>query len=79
MISDDGIASIGTANIDVRSFEHNYEVNAIVYDTEFIKKLKLDFLTDSSESKLLTYKEHQKRPWSDRLKEGFAKVFSPVL
>ncbi len=32
LVSDDDIASIGTANIDVRSFEHNYEVNALLYD-----------------------------------------------
>ncbi len=79
MISDDVIASVGTANIDVRSFEQNYEVNAVVYDSEFTKDLKMDFLRDSAKSPLLTYEMHQERPWSDRLKEGFAKVFSPVL
>lgn len=79
MISDDGIASIGTANIDIRSFEQNYEVNAIVYDSKFTKELKEDFLSDSRKSNQLTYEVHQKRPWLDKLKEGVAKVFSPVL
>lgn len=79
IISDDEIASVGTANIDVRSFEQNYEVNAIVYDANFVRELKIDFLTDSGYSNQLIYQDYQKRPWSDKLKEGIAKVFSPVL
>lgn len=79
VISDDAIASVGTANIDVRSFEQNYEVNAVIYDRQFVNELKLDFLKDSGKSHLLTYDAHQERPWSARLKEGFAKVFSPLL
>ena len=79
MISDDAIASVGTANIDIRSFEQNYEVNAIVYDANFVKTLKEDFLVDCNLSNQLTFEVHMKRPWLDRLKEGFAKIFSPVL
>ncbi len=79
MISDDEITSVGTANIDIRSFEQNYEVNAIVYDSEFVKALKEDFLVDCNLSNQLTFEAHMKRPWWDKLKEGFAKIFSPVL
>lgn len=79
VISDDEIASIGTANIDIRSFEQNYEVNALVYDADFTLKLKNDFLADCNLSRSLLLSEHEKRPWIDKLKEGVAKVFSPVL
>ena len=79
MISDDSISSVGTANIDIRSFEQNYEVNALVYNVDFTKELKQDFLKDSGDSIQLTYENHSKRPWSDKLKEGAAKIFSPVL
>ncbi len=79
MLGDDAVASVGTANIDVRSFEQNYEVNALIYDPKFVMALKEDFLRDSRDSHELTYQEHQKRQWPDRLKEGFAKIFSPVL
>lgn len=79
IVSDDAISTIGTSNLDDRSFEQNYEVNAIIYDTPFAKLLKDDFLKDSNISRLLTYEEHIKRPWGDKLKEGFGKVFSPVL
>lgn len=79
IVSDDTIATIGTANLDDRSFEQNYEVNAIVYDQEFAKLLKADFLKDAHISRLLSYHEYLKRPWINKLKEGFGKVFSPVL
>jgi len=79
VISDDEVASVGTANIDIRSFEQNYEVNAILYDKELTKKLGKDFLMDCDRSNQLTFERHMKRPWLDRLKEGFAKIFSPVL
>jgi len=79
IVSDDAIATIGTANLDDRSFEQNYEVNAIVYDTPFATLLKEDFLRDSKASRMLTYEEHINRAWVEKLKEGFGKVFSPLL
>jgi len=79
MASDDLISTIGTANLDDRSFEQNYEVNAIAYDKHFAKLLKQDFLTDSNVSRMLSYTEYLERHWSEKLKEGFGKVFSPLL
>ncbi len=79
MIGDDTITSIGTANIDVRSFEQNYEVNALVYDDDFAKELKEFFLMECGKSKKLNYAEYQKRPWLDKLKEGAARIFSSLL
>jgi cardiolipin synthase len=79
IVSDDAIATIGTANLDDRSFEQNYEVNAIVYDEAFAKLLKEDFIKDAYSSKMLVYEDHIKRPWAEKLKEGFGKVFSPLL
>ncbi|WP_281541254.1 cardiolipin synthase [Maribacter aestuarii] len=79
IVSDDLICTIGTANLDDRSFEQNYEVNAIVYDENFAKLLKEDFLRDANVSKMLSYQEHLVRPWINKLQEGFGKVFSPLL
>lgn len=79
LVSDDGIATIGTANLDDRSFEQNYEVNAIIYNQQFAQLLKKDFLADSRKSKTLNYESHLQRSWPEKLKEGFGKVFSPVL
>ena len=79
MVSDDAVSTIGTANLDDRSFEQNYEVNAIVYDKDFAEVLKQDFLKDAHISRLLSYHEFLERPWSEKLKEGFGKLFSPLL
>ncbi|WP_111707693.1 cardiolipin synthase [Lutibacter citreus] len=79
IISDDALTSIGTANLDIRSFEQNYEVNALIYDKEITTNLKLDFLNDCKKSRQIDYKQFIKRPKLERLKEGMAKVFSPVL
>ncbi|WP_339840073.1 cardiolipin synthase [uncultured Maribacter sp.] len=79
MVSDDAISSIGTANLDDRSFEQNYEVNAIMYNKEFAKLLKEDFLNDSLVSNELLYEQFIQRPWSKKIKEGFGKVLSPLF
>ncbi|MEO0528588.1 MAG: cardiolipin synthase [Bacteroidota bacterium] len=79
IVSDDAISTIGTANIDVRSFEQNYEVNAIVYDEDFAVLLRDDFLKDTHKSKELNYAEYIHRPLRYKLKEGAAKIFSPIL
>ena len=79
IISDNELTSIGTANLDIRSFEQNYEVNALIYDKKITTELKQSFLKDCKKSSEMNYQQHLKRPQLDRIKEGVAKVFSPIL
>ncbi len=79
IIADDELTSIGTANLDIRSFEQNYEVNALIYDKDISTNLKIDFLKECDKSIILDYNEYVKRSKVDRMKEGIAKVFSPIL
>ena len=79
IISDNELTSIGTANLDIRSFEQNYEVNALIYDKKITTELKQDFMKDCKKSSEMNYQQHLKRPKLDRIKEGIAKVFSPIL
>lgn len=79
IVSDDEIVSIGTANMDIRSFEQNYEVNALVYDKKTAHLLKREFLNEVEHSPALVYDTFKNRPYLDKLKEGIAKVFSPLL
>ncbi len=79
IVSDNKIVSIGTANLDIRSIEQNYEVNAIVYDQETANLLREDFLKESQQSIAMDYATFKNRSYLDKLKEGFAKVFSPLL
>ena len=79
IVSDDNIVSIGTANMDIRSFEQNYEVNAMVYDSKTAHFLKQEFLSEIARSIPIDYETYINRPYLDKLKEGFAKIFSPLL
>lgn len=79
MVSDDAVSSIGTANLDDRSFEQNYEVNAIMYHSKMAKILKEDFLNDCKVSNELFYDEYVKRSWGKKLKQGVGRVLSPLF
>ena len=46
IIIDDFMASTGSANMDLRSFKLNFEVNAFIYDKNVIKEIKEDFMND---------------------------------
>ncbi|MAZ73949.1 MAG: cardiolipin synthase [Flavobacteriaceae bacterium] len=79
ILSDDMVCSIGTANLDIRSFDQNFEVNAIMYDAETTLKLKKQFEHFLNHSTLLTLEDFQKRKTLDRLRENFARLFSPLI
>ena len=71
----DGIwSSIGSANIDRRSFIHNYEVNVVVLDPAFGKDMEAAFREDLRHSKEVTLQAWKKRPWSDRLREAMSRL-----
>lgn len=79
IVVDDEVSSIGTANFDLRSFEQNFEVNAILYDPSIAKEMKAYFHEDCKNSTELQLDAFRERPWTDKLKEGLAKIFSPIL
>lgn len=79
MLIDSGIASVGSANIDVRSFRLDFEVNTIIYDQEFTKELREKFYQDAEKSMLLTQARYAKRGTVIKFKEGIARLISPLL
>lgn len=79
IVVDDQVASVGTANIDVRSFRLNFEVNAFLYDTDTAKKLALIFLEDSQLSTELTNDNYERRAIYIRFKESVSRLLSPIL
>ncbi|MCK0131706.1 cardiolipin synthase [Flavobacteriaceae bacterium F08102] len=76
---DHEIVSVGSGNFDHRSFEQNFEANALIYNAEIAKKISTEFLSDCDASTTLTLEEHQKRPLFDKFVEGLARLFSPLL
>ena len=79
IVADDRMATVGTANVDDRSFQHNFEVNAFIYDIKTAQQLKEDFIKDSSISTLMDFQRFSKRPWRVKLAEGAARTISPLL
>jgi len=76
----DGIfASVGTANMYIRSFDQNFEVNALIYDEETTKILEKYFLDDLQYCKHFTLEEWENRHWLNNTKEALARLFSPLF
>lgn len=79
LLVDGVLCSVGTANLDIRSFDQNFEVSAIIYDEEITIDLQLSYLSDLLNSKEITLEQWEKRPKTDQLKEAIARIFSPLL
>lgn len=76
----DGVfSSVGTANLDFRSLETNFEVNAMIYDEEIADTLTTQFLEDQSKSEEVVLFQWKKRPRINKIKESFARILSPML
>jgi cardiolipin synthase len=76
----DGIlASVGTANLDYRSFLLNFEINALLYDAPATEKLTESFLEDLENSTQITYDSWSQRSRIEVLKSSVARLFSPLL
>ncbi|GAB2542434.1 cardiolipin synthase [Gracilibacillus alcaliphilus] len=79
IVVDSKIASVGTANIDVRSFSLNFEVNAFLYNETLAEMLVDEFEKDMDYATVLTYEMYQQRPRIIRFKEAIARLISPIL
>jgi len=73
------VASIGTANMDIRSFSVNFEVNAFIYDEQKVTELEGDFLRDLDNCSEITKEWYFNRKWWFKIKESIARLISPML
>lgn len=76
---DGAIGSVGTCNMDVRSFELDYEVNAVAYDPEFTAALKAQFEKDLLHCVEITLKDVYNFSLWHKLRNAIVKVLSPLL
>ena len=79
MVSDDLISTVGSTNMDFRSFEHNFEVNAFMYDPGTALRMKEIFLADQKDAELVQIKEWRMRPWYQKVGESVIRLFAPLL
>lgn len=78
-VIDDEIVSIGTTNVDNRSFILNFEVNAFIYNTEEAIKSRKIFENDIQHCEILTIEKYEARGNWIKLKEGLANLIEPIL
>ncbi|ANE48903.1 cardiolipin synthase [Paenibacillus swuensis] len=79
MVIDNMLATVGTANMDMRSFFSNFELNAVMFDKKSIRRIEEDFQQDLKDSKELDLKEFSMRSRMQRSKEVLARLLSPLL
>ena len=82
IVCDDDIVTIGTTNIDSRSFTLHFEINAFIYDEETALLNKNIFLKDLSICKPITaelYEQRKKNHPLSYMADGFFRLFSPIM
>ncbi|MGB3073951.1 MAG: cardiolipin synthase [Chitinophagales bacterium] len=77
--ADDNLSIVGTANMDLRSFDLNFEAVAVIYDQQINKQLKASFHNDVKDSEEILVDEWMKRSKWIVLTEAIAKLVSPIL
>ena len=65
--------------MDIRSYELNYEINAVIYDGAIAAELEEMFFNDLMVSSLITSEDYENTPKLIKVTEAFARVFSSLL
>jgi len=79
IVMDEKVCSIGSTNIDIRSFSINYELNAVIYDRSIAGALAEDFARDEAFCRGFSVDEYQARSPLLRFRDSTARLFSPLL
>ena len=79
VLIDGEIMSIGSGNFDNRSFDHNFETNVLIYDSKKTQELQDSFEKDILKAHKLDLETYENRSSKERLFEGLARFFSPLL
>lgn len=80
LVSDDALCTVGSTNIDFRSFENNFEANAFIYDPKMARRLKEVYLQDVRESVMLEdVKDLGHHSFLQQLWESLIRLVSPLL
>ncbi|WP_226000271.1 cardiolipin synthase [Paenibacillus sp. BJ-4] len=79
VVISDQLACSGSANMDMRSFCGQFELNAVFFDRKVVDQLVQDFYQDLSVSHELSLSEFEKRSRIQKMKEVFARLLSPLF
>ena len=73
------LSSVGTANMDIRSFKLNFECNAFIYDRNVTMRLEEQFIRDIEDSTRIEYEWYMKRGNLTKIRESLSRLLSPLL
>ena len=79
MVVDDNMSIIGTANMDIRSYDLNFEINALVYDKQLNSELAIAFMNDIEDSAEINLEEWMNRSKWIEFGDTLARLVSPLL
>ena len=79
MMIDGRMASVGSANMDFRSFKLNFEINAFIYDLQLTDQLEQIFVNDIRDSRVMTKERFEAQPRWLKFKQYFSRLLSPIL
>ena len=79
MVVDGVFATVGSANLDVRSFRLNFELLAVLYDPELVAEFEAIFREDQAQARRLELATWRARPFVRRVREGVGRLLSPLL
>jgi cardiolipin synthase len=79
IVCDDFLTVAGSANMDFRSFEHNFEINTYLYDAELALQMKNIFLLDQENCRQILLRDWKKRSLSKKFRQSIFRLFSPLF
>lgn len=79
LVVDGRFATVGSANLDVRSFRLNFELVVVVYDEDIVFELTELHSSDQRSSRELAHAAWEQRGWGARIREGVGRLVSPML
>jgi len=79
MVVDGLLSTIGTSNMDYRSFEINFEITAIFYNEGISKKMKEIFEEDVEHCEKVDIEDWEDRAFWEKVKESFSRLWAPLL
>ncbi|MFA6957783.1 MAG: cardiolipin synthase [Thermoanaerobaculia bacterium] len=79
MVVDTWMGTIGSANMDMRSFRLNFELNAFVYDHALCEAMATQFELDLAQASEFTFESAARTPYPRKLAQQTARLMSPLL
>ncbi len=79
VLIDDEFVTTGSTNFDFRSFEHNFECNALIYSREFNRRMRAIFAEDQRQCTRIIFSHWRRRPIITKAFESLARLLSPIL